>query len=99
MDAQCSVTGVCEEPVFSSLFKAHARTLRNYLLYKFGNEEKANDLSQDAFMKLWENCENVPPEKAKSFLNGCNCCRSAPSDHRYPRRFAEAFHRAASTGR
>lgn len=68
MDAQCSVTGVCEESVFSSLFRTHARTLRNYLLYKFGNEEKANDLSQEAFMKLWENCANVPQEKAKSFL-------------------------------
>lgn len=68
MDAQCSVTGVCEESVFSSLFRTHARTLRNYLFYKFGNEEKANDLSQEAFLKLWEHCASVPKEKARSFL-------------------------------
>ena len=38
------------------------------MYYKFGNEEKANDVSQEAFIKLWENCEEVPKEKAKSYL-------------------------------
>lgn len=28
----------------------------------------AEDLVQDAFVKLWENCAKVPLEKAKSFL-------------------------------
>jgi RNA polymerase sigma factor (sigma-70 family) len=30
--------------------------------------EKANDAVQEAFVKLWENCAKVAPEKAKSFL-------------------------------
>nr|WP_322624110.1 sigma-70 family RNA polymerase sigma factor [uncultured Flavobacterium sp.] len=58
----------CEEITFSALFKKHAKTLRNYLYYKFGNEEQADDMTQEAFIKLWENCRNVPPERAKSFL-------------------------------
>ncbi|SCY42296.1 RNA polymerase sigma factor [Flavobacterium caeni] len=60
--------GICEERTFASFFKTHAKTLTNYLYYKFGNAEMANDVAQDAFVKLWENCANVPPEKAKSFL-------------------------------
>ncbi|HLA54895.1 MAG TPA: RNA polymerase sigma-70 factor [Flavobacterium sp.] len=64
----CSIEGVCEEPVFSGIFKAHAKALRNFMYYKFGNEEKANDVSQEAFIKLWENCADVPLEKAKSYL-------------------------------
>ncbi len=60
--------GVCEENVFSKIFKAHSKTLRNFLYFKFGNEEQANDLAQDAFIKLWEKCSDVPAEKAKSFL-------------------------------
>lgn len=60
--------GICDELIFSSFFKAHAKSLRNYLYFKFGNEEKANDITQDSFIKLWENCANVPVEKAKSFL-------------------------------
>jgi len=62
------MTGICEELTFSGFFKSHAKTLRNYLFYKFGNEEQAEDVTQEAFIKLWENCANVPPEKAKSFL-------------------------------
>jgi RNA polymerase sigma-70 factor (ECF subfamily) len=38
------------------------------LYFKFGNEEKANDATQEAFIKLWENCKKVPLEKAKSYL-------------------------------
>ncbi len=65
---QNPMTGICEELTFSGLFKSHAKTLRNYLFYKFGNEDQAEDVTQEAFIKLWENCANVPPEKAKSFL-------------------------------
>lgn len=58
----------CEEFTFSALFKKHAKTLRNYLYYKFGDADQADDMVQDAFIKLWENCSNVPPEKARAFL-------------------------------
>ncbi|MXN92206.1 sigma-70 family RNA polymerase sigma factor [Flavobacterium sp. Sd200] len=61
-------TGICEELTFANFFASHAKALRNYLYYKFGNREQADDVTQEAFIKLWENCANVPPEKAKSFL-------------------------------
>jgi RNA polymerase sigma-70 factor (family 1) len=63
-----STTGVCDELIFSTFFKSHVKSLRNYLYFKFGNEEKANDITQDSFIKLWENCKNVPLEKAKSYI-------------------------------
>lgn len=65
---QDSLKGICEEIIFSNFFKSHAKALRSYLLYKYGNEEQAEDVTQEAFIKLWENCANVPLEKAKSFL-------------------------------
>src|SRR4051812_4115669 len=65
---QCSLQGVCEESLFSRIFKSQAKSLRNYLVYKYGDTEKANDVTQDAFAKLWENCADVPEEKAKSYL-------------------------------
>lgn len=64
----CSLDGVCEESLFSTIFRQQARALRNYLVYKFGDHEKANDVTQDAFAKLWENCADVPESKAKSYL-------------------------------
>jgi RNA polymerase sigma-70 factor (ECF subfamily) len=63
-----SKDNVCEEAVFSSLFKVNSKTVFNYIYYKFGNEEKAYDAVQEAFLKLWENCAKVSPEKAKSYV-------------------------------
>ncbi|MEM7487158.1 MAG: sigma-70 family RNA polymerase sigma factor [Bacteroidota bacterium] len=59
---------VCEEQLFSSIYKTNSKTVFNYIYYKFGNEEKAHDAVQEAFVKLWENCAKVLPEKAKSYL-------------------------------
>lgn len=59
---------VCEEEVFSSLFRSHAESLVNYLYYKSGNYSGAEDLMQDAFAKLWKECAKVSFEKAKSYL-------------------------------
>lgn len=58
----------CDEMIFSSFFKSQIRPLRNFLFYKFGNMEQAEDLAQDAFVKLWQNCGAVPLEKAKSYI-------------------------------
>lgn len=59
---------VCEEQVFSALFNNNSKTIFNYIYYKFGNEEKAYDAVQEAFVKLWENCSKVPATKARSFV-------------------------------
>ncbi|MEO1261683.1 MAG: sigma-70 family RNA polymerase sigma factor [Bacteroidota bacterium] len=59
---------VCQEKTFKSIFMAQAEGLRNFLAYKTGNLQQAEDLVQDAFGKLWENCAKVTTEKAKSFL-------------------------------
>lgn len=60
--------GICEEQTYTHFFKKHAKSLRNYLLYKFGNEEQADDITQETFIKLWQNCADVPEEKAKSYI-------------------------------
>ena len=59
---------VCDDQVYSKLFRAHSKTVFNYIYYKFGDEEKAHDAVQEAFVKLWENCAKVTPEKAKAFV-------------------------------
>lgn len=63
-----SFSGTCNEGVFSFFFKNHIKPLRNYLYYKYGNKDQAEDMAQEAFIKLWQNCALVPIEKAKSFI-------------------------------
>jgi len=59
---------ICQEQVFQSIFMTQAEGLRNFMYYKTGNLQQAEDLMQDAFGKLWENCAKVMVAKAKSFL-------------------------------
>lgn len=59
---------VCAEETYHGLFTQLAKPLRNYLIYRGSEEGQADDLVQDAFIKLWENCGKVVPSKAKSYL-------------------------------
>jgi len=59
---------ICEEHLFSSIFNKHAKDLHNLLYYKFGDLLNPKDKVQDAFIKLWENCAKISPDKAKSFV-------------------------------
>ncbi len=63
-----SISNTCNENTFSTFFKNHAKGLRNYLIYKFGNSDLAEDMTQEAFIKLWQNCKDIPLEKAKSYV-------------------------------
>lgn len=59
---------VCEEKIFQQLFLEHAKHLFQFLFYKSGNASLSEDLVQEAFLRLWQACKKVTPQKAKSFL-------------------------------
>lgn len=63
-----SLSSVCEERVYAKVFRDYAKVVRNFILFKCGNAAQADDLTQDAFVKLWKNCAKVPLDKVKSFL-------------------------------
>ena len=60
--------GVCNETIYQETYFEHSEYLRNFLFYKSGNLGLSEDLVQEAFVKLWENCAKVSIEKAKSYL-------------------------------
>ena len=59
---------ICEEHLFSSLFEKYSKNLHDFLYFKFGERLNPKDKVQDAFIKLWEHCGKIPPNKARSFL-------------------------------
>lgn len=59
---------ICEDRLFESLYKKHSKNLHDLLYYKFGEHLNPKDKVQEAFIKLWQNCSKVAPDKAKSFL-------------------------------
>ncbi len=63
-----SQKSVCDQPVFTDLFETHAEAVRNFIYYKCGDRDQAEDVMQEAFIKLWHHCKKVIFEKAKGFL-------------------------------
>ena len=59
---------VCNESVFSSVYNDVSQSVWRFIYFKCGDEAQADDLVQEAFIKLWNNCAKVAKEKAKSFL-------------------------------
>lgn len=59
---------ICNESVFNQVFEMNSETLRNYLYYQCRDIQQAEDLVQNAFIKLWDNCKKILFGKAKAFL-------------------------------
>lgn len=59
---------ICKESQFDKVYTSLVGSLRNYIFFKCGNSEKSHDIVQEAFIKLWQNCTKVAPEKAKSYV-------------------------------
>lgn len=59
---------VCKESVYEHLFRTLAPLLRNFLVYKFRDIERSEDMVQEAFFIMWQNCQKVTPSLAKAYL-------------------------------
>lgn len=63
-----STKSVCEQIHYETIFNNHSKILYNFVYYKCGDQQQAEDIVQDAFITLWKNCAKVEFNKAKSFL-------------------------------
>lgn len=59
---------VCKEAVYSEIYQRLSEGLWRFAYMRCGNSAQADDLCQDAFIKLWNNCKKVKPNLAKAFL-------------------------------
>ena len=61
-------TNICKTTVFDSVFNKYAKDLKRFLFFKYNDMASAEDVIQETFIKLWNNCANVSLEKVKSYL-------------------------------
>lgn len=59
---------ICEEAAFKEVYDTYVDDVHNFLYYKYGEQYNPKDKTQEAFIKLWDNCKKVTFAKAKSFL-------------------------------
>lgn len=53
---------------FEHIFQSHYEAIRNYIYYKSGNIDEAEDIVQEAFLKIWEKRETIILSTVKSLL-------------------------------
>ena len=59
---------ICERATFESIFEMYAKDLRRFIYFKTQDIDEAEDLLQDTFVKLWDNCDKVNYNSVKSYL-------------------------------
>ncbi|WP_353779372.1 RNA polymerase sigma-70 factor [Winogradskyella sp. 3972H.M.0a.05] len=59
---------ICDQDTFESIFKTYAKDLRRFIFFKTQDIQLAEDILQDTFIKLWDNCANVNYGKVKPYL-------------------------------
>lgn len=59
---------LCKEPTYKAFYTSYAQGAKNFALYKCGDEAQALDLTQEAFVKIWQNCADIDLSKAKTYL-------------------------------
>lgn len=58
----------CEESVFNEIFRSVSSDLYKFLYHRFGADGNPDDIVQESFLALWENCSKIIYEKAKSYV-------------------------------
>ncbi len=53
---------------FEHIFQSHYEAIRNYIYYKSGSIDEAEDIAQEAFLKIWEKRATIIQPKVKSLL-------------------------------
>lgn len=61
-------SSICEEQVYEQVYNELVVGLFQFIYYKCGDKALAEDIAQESFLKLWENCSKVERQKVKGFL-------------------------------
>ncbi|WP_407556975.1 RNA polymerase sigma factor [Winogradskyella sp. 4-2091] len=59
---------ICLSKTFELIYNTYAKSIRRFLFFKTQDADKAEDILQETFVKLWSNCSNVNYDKVKSYL-------------------------------
>jgi RNA polymerase sigma-70 factor (family 1) len=53
---------------FDALFRQYYKTIRNFVYYRCGDRDMAEDIAQETFVKLWEVRDRIERKTVKSYL-------------------------------
>jgi len=59
---------LCNEKVFESTYKLYSQDLFRFLTYSYKNPTLSEDITQNVFLKLWDQCHQFELSKIKSLI-------------------------------
>lgn len=59
---------ICDSQTFEDIFNLYAKDLRRFIYFKTKDIDAAEDILQDTFVKLWDNCDKVDYGFVKGYL-------------------------------
>jgi RNA polymerase sigma factor (sigma-70 family) len=67
-------------PAFEYLYHQYSTALLGIIMKSIENEDTANDLLQDVFVKIWKNIESYQPERGRLYTWMLNIARNSAID-------------------
>lgn len=59
---------ICDESHYKKLYLEYSDRLNRYLVYAYGVAVDAEDITQNVFLKLWEDCSRFNQKNIKSLI-------------------------------
>ena len=59
---------ICNANVFEEIFNNYAKDVKRFIFFKTKDTNLTEDIVQDTFVKLWEECKNASYDTIKNFL-------------------------------
>ena len=59
---------LCNPKTFENIYNVYVKDIRRFLFFKTQDIDTAEDLLQDTFVKLWDNCGRVNYDTVKSYI-------------------------------
>ncbi len=62
------LSNLCDEQQFDVFYKKQVNQVFRFIVAKNNNRDEAFDIVQEAFIKIWNNCDKFDVSKAKSYV-------------------------------
>jgi len=62
------LNSLCDKIVFEKVYKQYSKDLFRFLTYSFQDTTLSEDITQNVFLKLWDQCEKYDLRNIKSLI-------------------------------
>ncbi len=66
--SEFNLSNLCDEQQFDFFYKKEVNQVFRFIVAKNNNKDEAFDIVQEAFIKIWNNCDKFDISKAKSYV-------------------------------